>query len=233
MTVPIRSFFLPRKACVRFKNVPHYFRFVGFSTANLFEIINNYRKMSSKLQSQKVVWGFAGWWLLCTMQKSSELSFSFLWGILWLYTTAHLLLQWSASSDCWCFCHTYLWRPNYSSGLRVFQLQRFLNHSIFFHLMQHKHKSIWCVMLYIITARLNSGSFKWAELQSVYDVLQRSIWLLTSISFGTVSWQLFCFHVSTHCNWWQPGSRADGSGETNKERRGKSRDFFTTVITDK
>lgn len=68
-------FFPPRiaEACVRFKNVPHYFRFVFFSTANLFEIINNYRKMFSKLRSQKVVWGFAGWWVLCTMQESSEI----------------------------------------------------------------------------------------------------------------------------------------------------------------
>lgn len=114
-------------------------------------------------------------------------------------------------------CHTYLSRPDHSSGLRVLQLQRFLNHSILFHLEQCTNKSIWCVTPYTITARLwVEWVLSGAGSNVSVTVLERNTELLTSISFGTVSWQLLCFHMSTHCEW--QSSRIQDNNSRHKQR---------------
>lgn len=226
-----KIFFFPRiaEACVRFKNVPHYFRFLFFSKANLFEIINNYRKMFSKLQSQKVVWGFAGWWCRRTM-KSRLLFYEAFYECTQLptycYNDPHPV-------DCWCFCHTYLWRPNYSSGLRVFQLQRFLNHSIFFHLMQHKHKSIWCIMLYIMTARLWTVGVLSGLSQRVYMMCCREAFGYLH-QFPLVQWVGSCSVSMCQHTAIDDSQEAGPTGgrETHKERCGQKSEKVLTACTE-
>ena len=106
----------------------------------------------------------------------------------------------------------YLCWPN--RRLWFFDFHWLFHHCVLFHLQPREKDGCVCVNKCV-------GTYKvWWYLQRMLALLRNHVfrWKLTSISDGTVSWQVLCFHMSTHC----PGpSRDRWEGEEDETARGR------------